>query len=156
MVSSRTKSFDAVIFSFNGLGCVYPDASRVKCLAECSRVLKAGGVFIFSLHNARSVFLRPGRRGPGLAGALRGVVAGIVDNVGRFSTRILSRTFWRGHGWYTTSAHGGFKVFATIPSLVVKEVEGLGFTYVEHVAENHPRPPRSLVTRWYYYAFVRR
>ena len=150
------QSFDAIVFSFNGLGCVYPDTSRVKCLAECSRVLKSGGVFIFSLHNASSIFVRPGRRGPGPVGALRGAVAGVMDNAARFLTRVLSTTFWRGRGWYTTSAHGGIKVFAATPSLVVKEVEGLGFTYVEHVAENHPRPPRSLVTRWYYYAFIRR
>ena len=52
-------SFDAVVISFNGIDCVFPEERRWQCLRECGRVLRAGGVFIFSSHNPRSIFLRP-------------------------------------------------------------------------------------------------
>ena len=42
--------FDAVVFSFNGLDCIYPEASRMKALKEIYRVLNLGGVFIYSSH----------------------------------------------------------------------------------------------------------
>jgi SAM-dependent methyltransferase len=50
-------SFDSVVFSFNGLDCLAPHEKRENCLRECHRVLKAGGVYIFSSHNPRSLFL---------------------------------------------------------------------------------------------------
>ena len=33
-------SFDAVVFSYNGLDCVVPDQKRHRCLRECWRVLE--------------------------------------------------------------------------------------------------------------------
>ena len=44
-------SFDAAIFSFNGIDCIYPAAARRTCLAEVWRILQPGGVFILSSHN---------------------------------------------------------------------------------------------------------
>ena len=37
-------SFDAVIFTFNGLDCLAPDLKRQQCLRECHRVLKNDGL----------------------------------------------------------------------------------------------------------------
>jgi len=42
--------FDAVLFSFNGLDCIYPETQRTEALKEIHRVLKNGGVFIYSSH----------------------------------------------------------------------------------------------------------
>jgi SAM-dependent methyltransferase len=50
-LSFRSGRFDAVLFSFNGLDYIYPESERVRCLTEVLRVLKPGGVFIFSTHN---------------------------------------------------------------------------------------------------------
>ncbi|MGH9347689.1 MAG: class I SAM-dependent methyltransferase [Vicinamibacterales bacterium] len=44
-------TFDAAIFSYNGIDCIYPAAARRRCLAETWRVLRPGGVFILSSHN---------------------------------------------------------------------------------------------------------
>ena len=44
------QSFDFVLFSFNGLDCV-SNEDRLKALKEIYRVLKPGGIFMFSSHN---------------------------------------------------------------------------------------------------------
>jgi SAM-dependent methyltransferase len=49
-------SFDVVVFSFNGLDCIYPKRKRLEALAEINRVLQPGGYFIFSHHNLAAFF----------------------------------------------------------------------------------------------------
>lgn len=44
--------FDAVLFSYNGLDYIYPETNRRQAIAEIRRVLKPGGLFIFSSHNS--------------------------------------------------------------------------------------------------------
>lgn len=54
-------SFDAVLFSFNGLDCVHPSAQRTRVLDEVLRVLRPGGMFYYSGHNALAAWTpRPG------------------------------------------------------------------------------------------------
>ena len=81
-------SFDAIVFSFNGLDYLFPEEQRWKCLRECWRVLRAGGVFVFSSHNPRVCFCSAGL-GPGAAarfcrktgsGARRLIFADAVDS----------------------------------------------------------------------------
>lgn len=43
-------AFDVVLFSFNGIDYV-SRAERMQALAQCRRVLRAGGVFVYSSHN---------------------------------------------------------------------------------------------------------
>lgn len=45
-------SFSYVFFSFNGLDYMHPKEERMRVLKEVRRVLKPGGVFAFSSHNA--------------------------------------------------------------------------------------------------------
>ncbi len=55
------SSFDAALFSFNGLDCVHPSQERLRVLAEVHRVLKPGGVFYYSGHNGLAAWApRPG------------------------------------------------------------------------------------------------
>ena len=46
-----SESFDYVIFAYNGIDYIYPEAKREICLDEVYRVLKPGGIFVFSTHN---------------------------------------------------------------------------------------------------------
>jgi len=48
----QDHSFDYVFFSFNGLDYLYPEQDRRLALREIHRVLKPGGIFAFSTHNA--------------------------------------------------------------------------------------------------------
>ena len=45
-------SFDAALFSFNGLDCIYPEAKRWQAVAEVRRVLRPAGRFVLSSHNS--------------------------------------------------------------------------------------------------------
>jgi SAM-dependent methyltransferase len=44
-------SFNAVMFSFNGIDGLYPVSQRIEAIRETFRVLKPGGIFVFSSHN---------------------------------------------------------------------------------------------------------
>ncbi|HBA89281.1 MAG TPA: hypothetical protein DCZ75_15235 [Geobacter sp.] len=44
-------SFDVVVFSNNGLCYVHPEEKRLKAIREIRRVLKPGGIYIFSSFN---------------------------------------------------------------------------------------------------------
>lgn len=45
------NSFDVVIFSFNGMQCIPGKKNRDNVLKEVYRVLKPGGIYIFTAHN---------------------------------------------------------------------------------------------------------
>ncbi len=58
-------AFDAVVFSYNGLDCLFPKTKRLEAIREVARVLRTGGKFILSHHNSAAFlcgpwnFLRP-------------------------------------------------------------------------------------------------
>lgn len=58
-------SFDVVFFSFNGIDLVGAD-SRATALAECRRVLRPGGHFVYSSHNLNWLDSRRNVRWEGL------------------------------------------------------------------------------------------
>ena len=48
---AKDSSYDAVIFSYNGMQCIPGKKNRDNVLKEVYRVLKSGGVYIFTAHN---------------------------------------------------------------------------------------------------------
>ncbi len=48
-------SFDAVIFSYNGLMCIYGQENRRKAMKEINRVLKSKGIFIFTAQDRDNI-----------------------------------------------------------------------------------------------------
>jgi ubiquinone/menaquinone biosynthesis C-methylase UbiE len=46
------EHFEYALFSFNGIDNISPYEKRLRCLSEVHRVLKKGGIFIYSSHNA--------------------------------------------------------------------------------------------------------
>lgn len=48
----KNEEFDYVLFSFNGIDYIFPEKKRLTALREINRVLKSGGIFVFSSHNS--------------------------------------------------------------------------------------------------------
>ncbi len=117
----------------------YPDTARRSCFEHIRRVLKPGGVVIFSAHNARSIVVRPSWNrdrvkrlamrlsgGSGIVArfwmailtALRASLAcleAILKTVKRIVGRVGTKTFWDGEGCWLDSAHGGLYTHYSIP-----------------------------------------
>lgn len=53
-IKFENETFDAVIFSYNGLMCIPGHENRKNALQEIYRVLKSNGVFIFTAHDRGS------------------------------------------------------------------------------------------------------
>jgi SAM-dependent methyltransferase len=170
-------NFDSVVMAFNGIDALFPSEARRRCLAEIHRVLKNGGVFIFSSHNPRAVFLRPAwnpKRIDDLAQMLAGqrkgllkpmrilllwlrVVAALarsaMDSALRLLRRVPRRAFWTGDGYMLDPAHGGVLTHYAIPERVIAELEQQGFQFLRLAGDDYPRHSRVYVTDWYYYVF---
>jgi SAM-dependent methyltransferase len=170
-------SFDAIVFSFNGLDSVIPSEKRSRCLRECWRVLRPAGVFVFSSHNPRSLLVRAdwdrgilrafGRRFisqrnvffrqlVGLLTAAKATHAFLSAAIGcglKIGRRLPTSTFWRGEGELYDSSHGGLRIHCSIPDRVVAELSEFDFDLVRVVGDDYPRTSRMLLTDWYYYVF---
>jgi len=175
--SFADSSFDAVVFSYNGLDYLAPDCKRHDCLRECYRVLRDEGILIFSSHNPRSLFLGLGwdqQRLNTLANKLMGGVPplsyvaraaltcvragwGLLRSgaraIPRASRRLPKRTFWRGEGYLIDPSHGGLLTHCGVPARVVEELASFRFKLLQILPEDYPRKGGLYSTRWYYYAF---
>ncbi len=139
--------FDLVVFSFNGLGYLHPDGQRRQCLLECRRILKNGGIFIFSLHHARSLFLRPPLRQ-----GLDSLLASLWQSAKRCVVRIRQKLFWQGGGYFFSDAHGGLLVYLATPATVKTQLTQAGFTMLDVLGDAYPAFNISCMTLWYYYS----
>ena len=170
-------SFDAIVFSFNGLDCVVPDEKRLRCLGECWRVLRPAGVLVFSSHNPRSILLRAdwdrgrlrafARRfvssrsavfplvigGLTVAKAIQAFLRAATGSTLRIIRRVPSPVFWRGSGDLYDPADGGLTVHCAIPDRVFAELAEFDFQLVKLMGDDYPRVSRMFLTDWYYYVF---
>ncbi len=170
-------NFDSVVMAFNGIDALVPDEARRRCLAEIHRVLKNCGVFIFSSHNPRAVFLRPAwnpKRIDEFAHKLAGqrkcllepakilllwlrvavaLVRSATESALRLLRRVPRRAFWSGDGYMLDPTHGGLLTHYAVPARVIAEAQQQGFQLLQIAGDDHPRPSRAFVTDWYYYVF---
>ncbi|HTW58771.1 MAG TPA: class I SAM-dependent methyltransferase [Terriglobales bacterium] len=175
--SFADASFDAVVFSFNGLDYLAPDEKREQCLGECYRLLRQGGVLIFSSHNPRSLFLdlqwdrerlrtlaaKVSQEGSFLFNLTLGmltcgrlalaVVRSFVKAIPRACRRLPTAAFWKGDGFLMDPANGGLLTHCAVPDRVVAELANFNFRLLAVLPEDHPRRSHLYGTRWFYYAF---
>jgi SAM-dependent methyltransferase len=134
--------FQAVIFAFNGIDCIYPEADRLVALREVDRVLVPGGYFIFSSHNPLGTLLSP-----------RG---------------FRSWRAWRWRGKYLLSGawrkvyfrdHNGILGYQATPRTVIEQVgthTRMRFRFaVSRSGIVTSRALLSIVSAWPYYVFMK-
>ena len=172
-------SFDSVVFSFNGLDNLAPDEERKRCLQECYRVLRTGGVFIFSSHNPRSLFLglqwdrerlrvAANKLARGVAPLFYPLLAALTAGrigwallksfgraIPRAYRRLPTRAFWRGEGYIVVPTHGGLLTHFAVPDRLIAELGAFHFRLLRLLPEDYPRKGCEYCTRWYYYAFFK-
>jgi SAM-dependent methyltransferase len=171
-------SFDAVVAAFNVIDYVIPIEKRLRCWQECHRVLRPGGVLIFSSHNPRAVIVRPswnrervrflsktlarGRTserlaflGLNCAAACLSVGRAALKTIGRALFHMSKAAFWRGEGHLLDPAHGGLLTHCWVPRKVIAEVEPFHFKLAKVLGDDYPSQSRQLITDWYYYVFVK-
>lgn len=151
-------SFDAVVFSYNGIDCLSPLRSRRQCFAECRRVLRPGGVLITSSHNPRGLLIplrdpsRHTRFGGGILRAAKALV--------RTPEVVRHKAFWQGAGYALERERPPYLwLFFATPRHVERELEAAGFTHLATLGAGFPDKPSAwpaLASQWfepsYYYA----
>lgn len=150
------NSFDAIVFSFNGIDCLPNDEVRAKCFGECSRILEPGGILILSSHNARHLFFTPVLHGVGAIKKVWRLLYASVATMWSLPPRIASKAFWRGAGYVRERLGcGGATIYVSTPDRFAKELQSHGFTVARVVGAQHPGVERTLAVPWYYYACVK-
>jgi ubiquinone/menaquinone biosynthesis C-methylase UbiE len=171
----ESESFDAVVLAFNTIDYIIPDDKRAEALAEMHRVMKPGGLLIFSSHNPRAILNRPTWNASRLdqmahrlahnaglskrvakavvfAGCWPAAMArSVVISGRRVVARLTKKAFWRGEGYMTDPAHGGLLTHYAIPEKVTADLTRAGFCLLRLQGDDYPLPSRMYFTDWYYY-----
>jgi len=144
-------ALDVVVFSFNGIDCIPSLEGRERCFAACARVLRPGGLFLFSSHNARYAVYAPVFAG-GLLRRIWRIVYACAHTLSNLLFLLPTRAFWRGWGFVRDpTVHGGRKHVAT-QAHVAAELARHGFELLETQAGAAVARRHSITTPWYYYA----
>lgn len=108
-LSFRAGEFDVLVFSGNGIDFIYPYEKRLKALYEIKRVLRPGGLFIFSSHNH--------------------CIPRDKDGLKPFLKTLLKKR----RNVYMDSHYcwGAAKVYLSSPSLQIAEIERVGFKLIK-------------------------
>ncbi|WP_394752355.1 class I SAM-dependent methyltransferase [Crenothrix sp.] len=146
----ENSKFDAVVFSFNGIDCLYPDEQRMKCLEQINGVLKADGMFIFSVHNARAFLIRPQLDSVDIARKIWRLLR-TTKSFPLLFRQLCRKAFYKGVGYIIDPIHGGHLMHTSIPQFVKEELAKANFRVLEVVSSNYPVHSGEYTSPWYYY-----
>jgi SAM-dependent methyltransferase len=148
-------SFDAVVFSFNGIDCLPDDSARLRCLHECARVLRPGGIFIVSSHNARYLVYLPVLHRVGWVRMAWRVAYAVGQTLVGLLPRLAAPAFWRGAGYTRDPLSRGRPVlYMSTTRYFAADLRRSGFSVTRIVAAHHPARRPSVAIPWHYYACV--
>lgn len=128
-------AFDVVLFSFNGLDCL-PPADRETCVRGVRRVLRAGGVFLFSAHNLQMIdlYFQVPPQGSAVAALLtperRAAIARFNDDPAAYAHRDWA-LFWDG---VYDDDDGELRHVYIRPRHQLEQLRAAGFTRVRAVS----------------------
>ncbi len=147
--------FAVVVFSFNGIDYIRSDEQRLLCLREVCRILKPGGFFIFSSHNAKALGVWPVfDKANALQIAWR-LVRALGKSVALTGTTLTAASFHNGSGYIMDPVHGGLASLVSTPESIGREARAAGFEFMEAISGLFPlRMPKFLIP-WYYYVLVK-
>lgn len=145
------RSFDVVVFSFNGIDHIRTVESRALCMREVSRVLRPDGRFIFSSHNAKGVCVWPILRDASAVQIAWRIFRSIGRSVILTSRRLGRESFRKGIGYIRDPVHGGLVTLVSTPERIAVEVAAAGLPIVEVVDGLYPHSVSRYFTPWYYY-----
>ncbi len=144
--------FDVVVFSFNGIDVINSDEGRMRCLAETARVLKPGGIFIFSSHNARVLGVWPIYFNAKLHQVVWRTLRAAIKSVRLSLAAAIGRTFAAGQGYIHDPVHGGMDHYVSTPETIAPQLGCVGLVILEQIGGHYPHVRSSYLTPWYYYA----
>lgn len=149
------NSFDAIVFTFNGIDYLFPAEKRDAFLGEAHRTLRPEGVLIFSTHNARAtIFPMPTSTGD-IPQRARETGAWLKHSLIRAGRRITTSAFWKGQGYVLLDDHGGLTTYLATPERVREDTARRGFRWLETRGNFFPRMTSRYTTSWFYYAFAK-
>lgn len=147
-------SFDAAIFSFNGLDCIPSDEGRIKALAEMRRVTRTKGVVIVSSHNARHLLVHPVLNGVPLHKKAWRVLRAVAKSVPLATRNLRAGLYRRGHGFTVDPVHGGHYMHASTPESMARDAKAAGLRVVEHVGASYPKRLPAVLNSWETYVLA--
>lgn len=152
MQQFRDGEFDLVVFSFNGIDYITDDLGRAKCLSEVARVLKPGGTFVFSSHNARQLGILPILEHAGPAQVAWRAARAALKSIGIAWRTLRSGNFAKGHGYIRDPVHGGLDTYTSTPKSFEPQLAAVGLRVLETVRAPYPSVVTDFLTSWHYYA----
>lgn len=138
-------SFDAALFSYNGLDCIYPVAQRERCIAEVHRVLRPGGVFLLSSHNWLGAFFSGGYL------YLRGYLNALKTLAYQRGNRLLREGYW-----LYKDEGGDQHLYSARPEHTVRQLTDAGFEILEVAGYRRSLPPQVVRMRSQHVHFAAR
>jgi SAM-dependent methyltransferase len=151
-----SASMDAVVFSFNGIDYIPSDAGRARALSEISRVLRPGGVFIFSSHNARQLAIWPVLANARPHQVVWRVLRSVFKSLGIAARSLTSGAYAIGQGYLRDPDLGGFDIYTSTPRTMVPQLNAVGLEVVEIVGGHYPVVSCETLTPWFYYSCVKK
>lgn len=148
-------SFNAAIFSFNGIDYIPTDAGRISVLAEMRRVITSDGIAIISSHNARHLIVYPDLRGVGPARAVWRLARSAARTLSVARRHIGSGVFRAGSGYFHDPVHGGLLSHASTPGSIAADAAKAGLRITERVGAHFPRRVPNMMNSWETYVLVR-
>lgn len=149
------ESFDAVVFSFNGIDHLYPDQKRSNCFQEVFRILKNQGLFIFSAHNARGVLTIPVPEGGPIWMKVGRVLFSLIESIRSILDMLLSLAFFREASYVLDSRSFWSTIHVSTSKNVLAELNHFRFRALRILGSNYPRLTSRYATHWYYYVFAK-